>query len=148
MHDYVLRRLEPTARQALTIPLLAMPSALAAVRERVALHCAAWGCEELGEVAALCVSELVTNVITHVGEGSPVSVRLSWTGGRARLAVTDPAPDAVPVRQEGPRPDAESGRGIALVDALAARWGVERHAGAKTVWCELAAPGDDRSAVR
>ncbi|WP_344530455.1 ATP-binding protein [Streptomyces albiaxialis] len=118
-----------------------MPSALAAVRERVALHCAAWGSRGLGDIAALCVSELVTNVIVHVGEGAPVSVRLSWTGGgHARLAVTDPAPGAVPVRQDAAGPDAESGRGIALVDALAARWGVERHACAKTVWCELAEP--------
>ncbi|MGW8992331.1 ATP-binding protein [Streptomyces zhihengii] len=32
---------------------------------------------------------------------------------------------------------AESGRGLALLEALAVRWGVERRAGGKTVWCEL-----------
>ncbi|MBB4712936.1 hypothetical protein BJ965_002818 [Streptomyces luteogriseus] len=33
--------------------------------------------------------------------------------------------------------EAESGRGLALLDALAVRWGVEQEAGRKTVWCEL-----------
>jgi len=31
----------------------------------------------------------------------------------------------------------ESGRGLALLDAVALRWGVEQGATEKTVWCEL-----------
>ena len=31
----------------------------------------------------------------------------------------------------------EHGRGMALLDALARRWGVEQGADRKTVWCEL-----------
>lgn len=32
----------------------------------------------------------------------------------------------------------ESGRGLALLDALVQRWGVELGPAGKTVWCELA----------
>ena len=144
MHEHVLRRRETTGRQALTIPLLAVPTALACVRDRVRRHCAEWECgAQLGDMAALCASELVTNVIVHVGEGVPVSVRLSWARGLARLAVTDPDPDSVPAKKADVlAPGAESGRGLLIVDTLAVRWGVERYAGAKTVWCELPAPSE------
>ncbi|MFF7766318.1 ATP-binding protein [Streptomyces massasporeus] len=86
----------------------------------------------------LCASELVTNVIRHVGEGVPVTVRV-WPeeGGRVRLGVTDPDPRALPVLVAAAGAEAESGRGLALLDALAVRWGVEQEAGHKTVWCEL-----------
>ncbi|WP_078885167.1 ATP-binding protein, partial [Streptomyces sp. NRRL S-146] len=86
----------------------------------------------------LCASELLTNVIRHVGEGAPVTVRV-WPeeGGRVRLGVTDPDPRALPVLVAAAGAEAESGRGLALLDALAVRWGVEQEAGRKTVWCEL-----------
>ncbi|MGW0944319.1 hypothetical protein ACWD4O_17465 [Streptomyces sp. NPDC002623] len=34
--------------------------------------------------------------------------------------------------------DCEAGRGMALVDAIADRWGVQLHADRKVTWCELA----------
>ena len=85
----------------------------------------------------LCVSELVTNVIDHVGEGTPVTVRVAGTdGGHTLVEVTDPDPRALPVLLHA-APVAESGRGLALLDALTLRWGVRQGAGSKTVWCEL-----------
>jgi hypothetical protein len=33
--------------------------------------------------------------------------------------------------------DDESGRGLAIVDALASRWGVDRFEGGKSVWFEV-----------
>jgi hypothetical protein len=72
-----------------------------------------------------------------------VTVRV-WReeGGRVRLGVTDPGPRALPVLvggdgAAGARAEAESGRGLALLDALAGAVGVEQEAGRKTVWCEL-----------
>ncbi|MGW3305571.1 ATP-binding protein [Streptomyces sp. NPDC001073] len=85
----------------------------------------------------LCATELVTNVIDHVGEGTPVTVRvLNTSDGHTRIEVTDPDPRALPLLLRATATD-EHGRGMALLDALARRWGVEQGADRKTVWCEL-----------
>ncbi|MFE5601400.1 ATP-binding protein [Streptomyces coelicoflavus] len=87
----------------------------------------------------LCVTELLTNVIDHVGVGTPTTVRVvELPTRRTRVEVTDPDPRALPLLT-GPVPVTdESGRGLALLDALALRWGVEQCGDRKTVWCELA----------
>lgn len=93
----------------------------------------------------LCASELVTNVIDHLGEGTPVTIRvISTDRGHTRVEVTDPDPRALPVLLHA-TVTAESGRGLALLDALARGWGVEQEADRKTVWCELqgTAPGQE-----
>ncbi|MFF7374204.1 ATP-binding protein [Streptomyces massasporeus] len=115
-------------RPVVTLELLATPAEVSAVRRAL---------RPLGIDVQLCASELVTNVIRHVREGAPVTVRV-WEleGGRVRLGVTDPEPRALPVLVAAGA-EAESGRGLALLDALALRWGVEQEAGRKTVWCEL-----------
>ncbi|MGV4887144.1 ATP-binding protein [Streptomyces viridosporus] len=115
-------------RPPLTLELLAAPAAVSGVRRALRDH---------GADVQLCASELVTNVIRHLGEGVPVTVRVSCDGGRTRLEVTDPDPRALPVLHEAVGVDDESGRGLALLDALALRWGVEREPDRKTVWCEL-----------
>ncbi|MGC9382449.1 ATP-binding protein [Streptomyces sp. MH13] len=86
----------------------------------------------------LCASELVTNVIQHLGEGIPVTVRV-WCdgGGPTRLEVTDPDPCALPVLRAAVGVEEESGRGLALLDALTVRWGVTQGPSHKTVWCEV-----------
>ncbi|MFF7640958.1 ATP-binding protein [Streptomyces canus] len=103
----------------------------------------------------LCVSELLTNVIDHLGEGTPVTVRvLLIDHGRTRVEVTDPDPRALPVLLRATATE-ESGRGLALLDAMARRWGVEQGVDRKTVWCELdgtrqgtATPSDDSVGCR
>ncbi|MDH6626873.1 anti-sigma regulatory factor (Ser/Thr protein kinase) [Streptomyces sp. LBL] len=88
----------------------------------------------------LCATELLTNVIDHLGEGTPVTVRVTGTDlGHTRIEVTDPDPRALPTLLSASE-TAESGRGLTLVDVLARRWGVEQGADRKTVWCELAQP--------
>lgn len=136
LDDRIRQHLDVLRRPPLTLSLLAEPEALAVVRTRVVTHLTGWGLPELGEAAALCVSELLTNVLVHVGAGAPATVSLTWSGSHARLAVRDADRRALPVLLAA-APDAESGRGMALVDALALRWGVEQHADGKTVWCAL-----------
>ncbi|MET9576763.1 ATP-binding protein [Streptomyces massasporeus] len=116
-------------RPAVALELLATPGEVSGVRRALGSY---------GIDVQLCASELLTNVIRHVGEGVPVTVRV-WPeeGGRVRLGVTDPDPRALPVLVAAAGAEAESGRGLALLDALAVRWGVEQEAGRKTVWCEL-----------
>ncbi|MGK5694892.1 ATP-binding protein [Streptomyces sp. URMC 128] len=85
----------------------------------------------------LCVTELVGNVIRHVGEGVRVRVRVSRSGDRTRVEVSDPDPCGLPALRHAGADD-ETGRGLALLDAVALRWGVEQGEAGKTVWCELA----------
>jgi anti-sigma regulatory factor (Ser/Thr protein kinase) len=85
--------------------------------------------------AALMVSELVTNAFVH---GEPdITLQLSVEGGHLSVAVGDFGEGRV--TQAAPSPRESSGRGLVLVDALSARWGVTRTSGhpGKQVWFEL-----------
>jgi hypothetical protein len=114
------------------LELLALPKAVPEVRRSVREHLGV-PCPEV----ELCVSELLTNVIAHVGEGTPVTVRLVLgQDGRVRVEVTDPVPHAWLIARS-PGEDDETGRGLLLLDAVARRWGVWLTPAGKTVWCEL-----------
>ncbi|MFF8713508.1 ATP-binding protein [Streptomyces sp. NPDC015184] len=119
------------------LDLIAVPKAVPEVRRTLRERCGGADSPDL----LLCVSELLTNAIVHLGEGTPVTLRVSGTcTGRVRVELSDPEPGAWPVIRSAAGGD-ESGRGLALVDALALRWGVEQGPRGKTVWCELRAPG-------
>ncbi|MEV8355009.1 ATP-binding protein [Streptomyces niveus] len=95
---------------------------------------------ELGDTAALLLSELVTNALRH---GSPpgreIVVTVHRADGLLRLEVED-AGDSLP-RPRTPDPIDECGRGLALVAALADDWGVAPRQGpGKGVWVTLKAP--------
>ena len=93
----------------------------------------AWNLEGAGEHTELLLSELVSNVVRHVG--GPMAVRLSRRDGIIRIEVDDASAAALVV--DHPGPDGE-GRGMLLIVALAARWGTEMHPGhGKTVWFEI-----------
>lgn len=112
--------------------LLAVPKAVPELRIAVREHLGR-PCPEL----QLCVTELLTNVITHLGEGTPVTLRITGRATRTRVELTDPDPQKWPAPRGATAAD-ESGRGLALLDAVALRWGVDRgEDGTKTVWCEL-----------
>ncbi|MEW1771750.1 ATP-binding protein [Streptomyces sp. NPDC086777] len=113
----------------LELRLLATPKAAPELRHRLRHH--------TFEVR-LCATELLTNVIDHVGEGAPVTVRVipAASLGHTRIEVTDPAPGTSPALRSATAAE-ESGRGLLLLAALADRWGVERGRDRKTVWCEL-----------
>lgn len=121
------------------VPLFAQPDAVAELRHRVGRHLAACGLAGYAGTAELCVSELLTNVVVHVGAGTPVVLRVLVADGRPRIEVTDPDFRSLPAALHPPA-DAESGRGLALLDALSPRWGVSRHRDGKTVWCEVGEP--------
>ncbi|MYW69946.1 ATP-binding protein [Streptomyces sp. SID8379] len=86
--------------------------------------------------AELVVSELVTNANKASGGRCRMSLRLN-DAGELTVAVHDDGP-GLP-RLKPASQSAESGRGIALVHALANQWSVEPHPrGGKTVRAVLA----------
>ncbi|GGZ79764.1 hypothetical protein GCM10010389_16770 [Streptomyces echinoruber] len=115
----------------------AEPEGVAALRKAVRTHLGLWGLHGVVDEAQLCVSELVSNVVTHVGRGTPAGLAVSVDGARLRIEVHDPDVRALPavVRADA---ESEGGRGLALVDAVAERWGVQPGPDGKVTWCELA----------
>jgi anti-sigma regulatory factor (Ser/Thr protein kinase) len=83
----------------------------------------------------LATSELVTNALVHAG--GPCHVAAMRTSSLFRLAVTDtdPAPLRLAAAPAGPL--ATSGRGLAIMAAIASRWGVVNADAGKTVWFEV-----------
>ena len=86
------------------------------------------------DACALVVSELVGNAVRH---GRPLrggTVEVAWrqTDDGLEIAVTDGGSSGRPRKVDADL-SALSGRGIAIVDALAGRWWVERGRGRTTV---------------
>ncbi|MFD7947010.1 ATP-binding protein, partial [Streptomyces sp. NPDC059744] len=71
------------------------------------------------------------------GEGTPCTLTVEMRDAHLRIGLRDPDPRALPTLLSA-RPDAESGRGLALVDAVSERWGVILGTDFKFIWCELA----------
>jgi anti-sigma regulatory factor (Ser/Thr protein kinase) len=95
-----------------------------------------WDCGERLEIVSLLVSELVTNAVVHAHSDVEVVVRM--TGANVRIDVLDHSNEHPVVRS--PSVYDTSGRGLALVESLASRWGVDpRPGGGKSVWFEVPA---------
>jgi anti-sigma regulatory factor (Ser/Thr protein kinase) len=125
-----------TLRARLTVPGRA--EQVATARATVALALGAG--HPCTDAAVLITSELVTNSVIHSDsrrEGGTVTITVADVGYALRIEVTDDgAKDAPALRLASG--DDEAGRGLELVDALAARWESRRdHAGKTTTWAEL-----------
>lgn len=84
----------------------------------------------------LLVSELATNVIRHSRSRLFALTVARITSGRLRIAVIDEGQAGIP-HLHGATLDAESGRGMSIVDLLATRWGIIRLPGVgSAVWFE------------
>ncbi|GAA5066917.1 hypothetical protein GCM10023336_49090 [Streptomyces similanensis] len=85
----------------------------------------------------LVVSELVTNAYRYGTEpGDSLLVVILKAADRVRVEVHDPVRRRLVLREEtGER---VRGRGLHIVEALAARWGVEDRPLGKMVWAEMA----------
>jgi anti-sigma regulatory factor (Ser/Thr protein kinase) len=93
-----------------------------------------WCLGGLLDPVLLVVSELVANAVRH--GRPPVDLRLRRAGQGVRIGVHDEAPSK-PIPGL-PGYDAESGRGMLLVDAVASDTGVEQIAGdGKVVWAQV-----------
>ena len=88
--------------------------------------------DEVRSTLQVLTSEVVTNAIAH--GGGEIVLRTSRVAGEAHVEVLDGS--AQEPRLGSAEPDAEGGRGLMLVEALASAWGVRRPAdrGGKAVW--------------
>ncbi|MDT3440505.1 MULTISPECIES: SpoIIE family protein phosphatase [unclassified Pseudofrankia] len=127
--------------QAAGPPLLELvmpPVAASAAQARNAVR-AVVGARALGRAddAALLVSEICTNAIKHAR--SELTLRVWAEPARLRISVEDREGTTLPKPGRAARgdPEAESGWGLLLVEALADAWGVQTTPGGKRVWFDL-----------
>ncbi|MCA0145914.1 ATP-binding protein [Blastococcus sp. LR1] len=95
----------------------------------------AWGARQDHDDAMLLVTELVANVVDHVGGSDCLTLEATYSEDWLRLGVIDCSPTRPAVQNldlDSPR-----GRGMRMVEVLADRWGCEDHRGGKRVWFEL-----------
>jgi anti-sigma regulatory factor (Ser/Thr protein kinase) len=128
VRDFSLR-LSPTSRGARLARLLA------------AEQLRGWGIPL--DPARQIVAELAANAAVHGRvPGRDFRLTLYVVANTLRIEVTDTHGDRLPCLGEAAQ-DAESGRGLFLVEALADRWGVTPGLRPrKTVWAEVVLPSE------
>lgn len=121
------------------VQLPATAASAAIVRRQIADELMTTGiAPALVEDAVLIASELVTNAVQHAETLPAGDLIVAWEADRhgVVIRVTDGGGSERPhVRHPGPRET--SGRGLALVEAMASRWGVITGARGTTVWASL-----------
>jgi anti-sigma regulatory factor (Ser/Thr protein kinase) len=98
-----------------------------------------WDLLPLSDDLELLVCEVVTNALIHAH--SEVDLRLREYPDRLRVEVRDsdpypPVPTTL-LEEEAGNQEAESGRGLLIVDALASTWGSSPAGRGKTTWFEI-----------
>lgn len=119
------RRLAGPLSDRLELPA-ELPSVPAA-RHWVQQRCGRYLSAERGHVLALLTTELVANGVRY-GRGAELLVEVAWPEAHDRtgevvVACSDSSTDGPVLKRVAP--DATGGRGVALIDALAAAWGTE-----------------------
>ncbi|MGC5567910.1 ATP-binding SpoIIE family protein phosphatase [Streptomyces sp. FR-108] len=99
-----------------------------------------WGLSDMADEEELLVSEIVTNGLVHGDSDVYVYVRRYPEHVRVEVRDSDPqlARTVTVPREED---QAEGGRGLVIVSALASAWGNSPSGRGKTVWFELPVPG-------
>lgn len=90
------------------------------------------------EEACLLVSEVVTNALVHGAPPLALSCRCVRTA--AVFSVRDHSRQDGPIAPHAAASDDESGRGLAIVELLAAEWGISHDPDGKSVWFLLENP--------
>jgi anti-sigma regulatory factor (Ser/Thr protein kinase) len=97
---------------------------------------------DITDTAELLLSELMGNAIQHARSpaGRQLDLRIAQYDGRLRLEVADA--DCARPRPRDAGAEDEQGRGLAIISALADRWGCcpRRHDVGKATWAELVLP--------
>jgi anti-sigma regulatory factor (Ser/Thr protein kinase) len=110
-------------------------------RHRLALELRDLISAELLADTIAVAAELVGNAVRHANPLPGGVVRVAWRlrfdpETTVEVRVTDGGAERPPLPRTA-SPEAQDGRGLAIVDALAARWGVEKDGLGQCVWAEL-----------
>jgi anti-sigma regulatory factor (Ser/Thr protein kinase) len=126
--------------------VLAEPESVAAIRRDISGELLSAGVSsEVVDDAVLVACELIGNAVRHARSLPSGELRVSWeqSAGGITVSVTDGGgPQRPRARTAGPYDT--TGRGLAIVSALADFWGVKRAAETVTVWAHL--PGRSTNA--
>ncbi|MFE9222504.1 ATP-binding protein [Streptomyces lavendulae] len=125
-----------TGLPAYTETLPALPESVGRARRLVRLAVTAWSLEALADDACLIASELATNAVQHANVASFRITVLRLDAHRVRVAVIDTKKTFVPTPPAA-EPDAEQGRGLRLVAALAHASGQEPLNWGKRMWADV-----------
>jgi len=115
----------------------AEPERVAQARAFVTGHLADAQLAPAVDAVQLVVSELATNAVVHAV--TPFTVSLSRSNRSLRLEVRDGSSGRV----HGPAtqlPTSTAGRGLVVVEACSASWGVRKEADGKSVWATFDLP--------
>ncbi|MFI9723586.1 ATP-binding protein [Streptomyces sp. NPDC052396] len=130
-----------------TVELQALPQRIGQVRRIVSAQLRYWHLDSLIDTAALGVTELLTNVHQHAGPDKRCTVELALVHGQLTVSVRDHGPRLPHLATPGRA--STHGRGLALVAAVSAGWGVQRHReGGKVVWFTLSTNTPAAAAAR
>jgi len=119
------------------IMLASEPASLSEARSFVAAMLDMWGREDPDAIVPLLTSEIISNAVRHAAGSVNLEVSL-LNGDELRVQARDESPDSPVIRRSNP--GGVGGHGLAIIESLARRWGVERQAGCKVVWFETLAP--------
>ena len=140
MRDDVMDRVAP-----FELPLPAEPASVGLARRYFGSVAADAGLpEDVRCAGAFAVSELVTNAVQH--GRAPITLRVTAMPRTLRVAVTDGSNRPPKLRSRArtrplasDRRSGNHGRGLAIVETVADRWGCAPsvQSPGKTVWCDL-----------
>ena len=121
---------EPRSAQLRLPPKATSP---ARARRFVAETLAGWGAAD-GDDAILVVSELVTNALLHARTAMTLTVVETGTDS-VYICVADGS--TLQPQERHFSLESGTGRGLRLLQSIAAEWGVRNDDDGKTVWCRI-----------
>jgi anti-sigma regulatory factor (Ser/Thr protein kinase) len=145
----------PAASGRRQTALPAGPESIATARDFTAMTLRGWRLDVLVRDAVMVASELVTNAIRHGSrypgaakkmatpeEMAEHQIGLAWCRQASRLVCVVTDSSTQPPLMVPAGPDAESGRGLQIVHAVATAWGwTMLNAEEKAVWAAFRLPG-------
>lgn len=136
----------PTGHPAYSDTFRCTPHSASEARSLVRIALYAWALDDLTDTAALITSELATNAIRHTASRTMRVTITRLEPELIRIGVVDKSKKfPVPCK---PDDEDTQGRGLAVVELLAHRWGVDPLPWGKRVWAELGRRTDATEATR
>jgi hypothetical protein len=138
---------QPPGSRYASVTLSPAPGSAAQARRLTRDHLARWDMRDLTDDAEAIAAELAANAIAAVPPGSPglsIIFAVHARPPELRIYTWDIGPGQP--RPATPGDDAETGRGLAIIDTLTARnwgWWPTPESGGKVVWATLTLTGHD-----